>query len=139
MSDNASMITFATNLADQEEPVPLPQGNYAGEITAASQKVSAASGNPYISLSVMIPADQYPADYADGDPDGTILSYNRFMLTDTQTSRWRLKKFLESVGIVPGKTLDLTDLLGRGVTVTVGTNEFEGEKRAEIKKIAGVG
>jgi hypothetical protein len=134
MSDD-TIIEFQTSLAEQGEPQPLPERDYTGEIRAAAKKTSPNSGLDYIQLDVFIPAEEYPADFTDGDPDGTTLAYRRLTLENTPNARWRLKRLCEAVGITPGGTLDLNEFIGRSIRVRVKHSEYEGEKRADIVRL----
>lgn len=131
-----SIIEFSSNIADAEAPVPLPVGEYPAEIRGAEAKVS-DKGNKYAAIQLYVSPDAYPADFTEGDPDGTQLTYNRLSLNDNPQSRYRLRKFLESVGLTPGATVDLNDWVGLHVTVRIKHSEWEGEKRAEVEKIVG--
>lgn len=132
---SGSIIEFTDDLANAEAPEPIPAGTYTAEIVKAEAKVSQTSGNTYASVTFRINADDYPADFANGDPDGTSLSYNRLLLENTIQARYRLKKFCESVGAPMGRTVDLNDWLGLTATVEVAQTVYEGEKRAEIKRV----
>lgn len=135
MADTPSVIEFSEDVGSQEAPVPLPVGDYAAEIRGATQKTSQA-GNPYASVQFFIPPEQYPADYTEGEPDGTVLTYNRVSLVDSPASRHRLRKFCEAIGAPTGKSIDLNDWVGRSASVTVQHDEYEGEKRAAIGKVS---
>ncbi len=131
-----SIVEYSNDIASQEAPPALPPGDYPAEIVGADQKVSANSGNNYLALTLMINPNDYPADFIEGDADGTRLSYNRLLLEDTPRARWRVRQFYEAVGITPpGRQLDTSDLMGLQVSVKVKHTQFEGETRAEIDRI----
>lgn len=134
MSDN-SILEFSEDLSTAEAPVPLPAGDYTAEIRAAEKKTSATTGNEYGSVTFFIAPEQYPADYTDGDPDGTTLTYNRVSVKDTTAGRYRLRKFCEAIGAKLGKKLDMNEWVGLTATVTVKNSEYEGEPRAEIDRV----
>mgnify|MGYP000028131505 CR=1 FL=1 len=139
MSDNPSIISYTTNLADQEAVAPLPASDYVGTIEKAENKKS-EKGNGYLALTVNIPAEQFPADYdAQGQDDGVNLVFRGLSTEDAARPRYRMRMFLESVGMVPSNEIDINDLIGRTVNVTVGHSTYEGETRAEIKRIVGQG
>ena len=129
-----SIIEFSSSIADAEAPVPIPAGEYPAEIRSAEPATS-EKGNRYAKISLYISPDSYPADFTDGDPDGTQLTYNRLSLNDDARSRYRLRKFLETVGLTPGQSVDLNDWMGLAVTVRIKHGEWEGEKRAEVERI----
>lgn len=129
------IMEFSQDLSTAEAPPPLPIGQYLGEIIGAEPRVSQTSGNTYAAIQFRIHADQYPADFTEGDPDGITLTYNRLLLQDTPRDRWRWRKFLEAVGGRLSKQIDLTDLLGLTATLDVTHDEYEGERRAQIYRI----
>ena len=135
MPDGLSLITFSEDLNDAEAPSPLPPNVYPAEIISAEPKVSQTSGNRYLSVVFRINADNFPADYTDGDPDGMVLSYNRLLLEDNKAARYRLRKFLEAVGGALSRQLDPNDIIGLTANIDVGTDEYEGEKRNAIKRV----
>lgn len=137
MADNngmPSVVEFDEDIGNAEPPVPLPVGDYQAEIRGAVQKTSQA-GNPYAAVQFFIPAEQYPADYTEGEPDGTLLTFNRVSLQNSPASRHRLRKFCEAIGAPTGKKIDLNDWVGRTGTVTIQHDTYEGETRAAIGKV----
>jgi len=135
MSGSSSILVYSADVAEQEAPPPLPTGPYPAEIISTARKTSQTSGNEYVSVGFRINPDAYPADFTEGDPDGTTLSYNRLLTDDSPQSRYRMRRFCESIGARAGKEIDINDWLGLTATIEVGENEYEGEKRAEIKKV----
>lgn len=131
---NMSIIQFSEDITNAEAPAPLPVGEYTAEIRSVETKVS-AKGNTYMSVQFFIDSSQYPADYTEGDPDGTILTYNRIVVEDTARGRHRMKKFCESIGAKTGREVNPADWLGLTATVSVKTGEWEGEPRAEIDRV----
>lgn len=134
-----AIIEYSVDLNEQEQPEPIPVGEYPAEVVAAINKVSQTSGNVYCDISFRIHPDAYPADYTEGDPDGTTLHYMRLVLEDKPQSRYRVKKFLQSIGAKVGRSFDPNDLVGLTATVHVDHREFEGEKQANISKVVGNG
>lgn len=135
MSEGNSILDFSEDLSNAEAPVPLPKGDYAAEIRAAERKTSATTGNDYVSVTFYIAPEQYPADYTDGDPDGTTLTFNRVSMKDSVAGRYRLRKFIEAIGGKLGKQVDLNDWIGLTAVVTVDHREWEGAQQAEIKTV----
>lgn len=133
--DGLSLIEFSEDLNNAEAPEPLPPGVYPAEIISAEPRTSQVSGNVYLATQFRIPSDSYPADFADGDPDGVVLTYNRVLLEDSKRSRYRLRKFLEAVGGPMSRTFDPTSIVGCSANVKVDIEEYEGEKRAAIKMV----
>lgn len=136
MSDEMpSIIEYSDDISSAEAPVPLPKGDYIGTIRSAELKQS-QKGNNYVSVAFFIPADQYPATYTDGNPDGETLTYNRVPADDSARGRYRMRKFCEAIGAVASKKIDLGEWIGLTAKLTVGEDEYEGEKRAQITKVS---
>jgi hypothetical protein len=134
MSDVISIMEFSSDLNDAEAPPPLPAGEYPASIVKAEIKLS-GKGNNYLALMFRIDPESYPADFQDGNPDGETLTYNRVALQDTPQGRYRVRKFMESVGATLGRTVDPNELMGLTATVGVTHGSWEGETRAEIAKV----
>jgi hypothetical protein len=132
---SGSILTFSEDITNAEAPPPLPVGPYPAEIVGAQRRTSATSGKDYAQIVMRINAESYPADYTDGDPDGTTLSYNRLQMDDTPQSRWRWRQFMERVGGPMGRSVDLNALVGLTCTVDITHQEYEGEDRAQITRI----
>ncbi|MCA2510512.1 MAG: hypothetical protein IM561_09030 [Microcystis sp. M60BS1] len=134
MSEVRSIIEYDEDLSNAEAPIPLPVGDYTAEIRAAEIKVS-GKGNEYVNVTFFIAPEQYPPDYTEGNPDGTVLNYGRLSPENTQRARWGMKKFCESIGAELGSRLNLDDWLGRSAIVAVSHEDYEGETRARISKV----
>jgi hypothetical protein len=134
MSDVSSIVEFSEDISNAEWS-PLPEGDYTAEIKGATRKTSQNSGNDYASVQFHIAAEQYPADYTDGDPDGVTINYNLVSLEDTPRARYNLRKFCENIGAPTGTKIDLNDWMGRAATVHVRVGEFEGQPRNDISRV----
>lgn len=131
-----STMEFSSPIADAKKPMPLPAGDYRGIIREAKIMLS-AKNTKYVNLSIFVAASQYPVDYTDGNPEGTVLNYMRISGEDTPRGRWSVKAFFEAIGLpLPGSKVDLTDLLNTDVTVHVTHQLYEGEKQASIAKVS---
>lgn len=135
MSDVSSIVEFSEDISNAEAIPPLPEGDYPAEIRSAVRKTSNTSGKDYAQVQFFIAPESYPADYTDGDPDGTLLTFNRVSLEDAPASRHRLRKFVEAIGAKGGSKIDLNDWQGLTATVAIAHGEWEGEKRAEVRKV----
>jgi hypothetical protein len=135
MSGSGSILSFSEDITNAVAPPPLPAGPYPAEIIGAQKRVSPTTGNEYAQIMFRIAASSYPADYTDGDPDGTTLSYNRLLIEDTPQSRHRWRVFMERCGGPLGRTIDLNSLVGLTATVDISHQEYEGEMRAQIARI----
>lgn len=137
--EQSSIIEFSEDISTTEKPNPLPVGEYRAEIREAQQKMS-QKGNKYAAISLFVDTNQYPADYADGNPDGTILGYNRLMLTDNKLGRYRIRQFFENLGLpAPTRSVDLNTLVGLGVKIRVEHREYEGSPQADVKSVGKAG
>jgi len=134
-ASSSSILSYSQDISTQEAPPPLPVGPYPAEIVSAVRRISQTSGNEYVSVQFRVHPDAYAADYTEGDPDGTVLTYNRLLTADTPRDRYRMRKFVEAIGGRSGRDVDLNDWLGMTASIEVGESEYEGEKRAEIRKI----
>ena len=132
---SGSIMEFSSDIGEAVAPPPLPAGPYTAEIVAAVRKTSATSGNEYAAISMRISPEQYPADFLGGDPDGTVLSYNRLLLEDTPQARWRMRQFMERCGGPMGRSIDLNSLIGLTCVVEITHQEYEGEMRAQISRV----
>lgn len=136
MADNepTSLMEFSSDLSEAEAPPPLPVGEYPATIVKAEIKDS-KQGNRYLAIMFRIEPESYPADFIEGNPEGETLSYNRVVLQDTPQGRYRMRKFLESIGGPLSSRVDPNDLMGLTATVGIVHDTWEGEKRAQIAKV----
>ena len=132
---SGSILQFSEDITNAQPPPPLPVGPYPAEIIGAQRRTSATSGNDYAQITMRINAESYPADYTDGDPDGTTLMYNRLQIGDTPTIRHRWRVFMERCGGPLGRSVDLNSLIGLTCTVEITHQEYEGEQRAQIARV----
>jgi hypothetical protein len=133
--DNVSIIEFSDDIATAEAPEPLPVGVYPADIKGVAIKES-AKGTKYAAVSFYVSPDDYPVDYPlENAPDGTTLVYRRISLEDNPGSRFRLRQFIESIGAVASKRIDVTEWIGLTARVSVVHDEYEGIKRSQIDKV----
>lgn len=136
MSDLGSILDYSADIADAEAPKSLPAGDYPAKITGAEVGTSQSSGKPQVIVSWLIDPDDFPADYEDADAfaDGkTLKTYQG--ASDDKASRFRMRKFLESIGAPAGSKIDVNDWVGRAAVVTIKPEEFEGIERERITKV----
>lgn len=129
-----SVVEFDTDIAVAEQPQPLPAGIYDGTISGTQVKMS-KSGNRYAAVTITIPAEQYPADYTDGNANGTSLAYNRLVLENTPQAKWQLKTFCQKIGASMSNRIDVAEWLGLSVKVEVTNELYEGVMRANIARV----
>jgi hypothetical protein len=133
-----SILTFTDDISNAAPPPLLPVGPYPAEIIGAVKKVSSTSGEEYAAITFRINADAYPADFTDGDPDGTAVQYNFLKTASTPRNNHRWRVFLEKVGGPLGRSLDLNDLIGLTGTVDIShqdANAFRDEPSIQIARI----
>ena len=134
-----SIIEFSEDVSTAEAPAGLPARHYPATIKSAIARVSQNSGNTYMEVMFYIDPSEYPADYdASLKPDGVTIAYRRVLLEDTPAARYRLRRFCEAVGVVPGRKLDLNEFIGCEAVVTTTISVNEGVPREEIVKVSPV-
>ena len=131
---SGTILAFSEDITNAPPPVPLPVGPYPAEIIGAQKRMS-STGNEYVQVLMRINPESHPADFTDGDPDGTTLSYNRLQVDDTGVNRHRWRVFMEKCGGPLGRNIDLGALLGLVCTVEITHQEYEGEQRAQIARV----
>ena len=135
MSGTSSIMRFSQDIASAEAPPPLPARQYKAEVIGASIRPAASSGVPYLNLQFRIPAEEYPADFPDGDPDGTVLYYNRIPTEDKPRNRYLIRRAMERLGGPLSMEIDCNALIGLWANIEVVHQEYEGEQRASISKL----
>ena len=130
-----SVVHYSVDLNEQEAPPPLPTGEYRGVVRAAEKKES-QRGTMYAAVSFHISPDQYPADFADdANPDGMTLVYRRCSLEDNPQARYGARQFIEAIGGVLAKDVDVAEWVGLEGALEVEHDTFEGVTRAAIKRV----
>ncbi len=121
-----SVFEFSQDIKDAQPPVPLPIGEYQAEVREAEIRNSKSSGKPMLAVTYHVGAEQYPADYVDGNPDGEIMS--AFLpLSDTPRSRYQTKRFAEMHGVVPSARVSPTEYIGAKVILQITHDEYQGQ------------
>lgn len=131
----SSIIEYQDDIANAKPPAPLPIKKYHASIVEAKPMVSQAKGTKYAAVTFLIPAEQYPADYTDGPPDGTKIIYRRVSLEMNPMAIFGVSRFVKAIGAPTGRRVDLNDWIGREATVEVAHNPYEGHQRHEIKAV----
>ena len=101
---SGTILAFSEDITNAPPPVPLPVGPYPAEIIGAQKRMS-STGNEYVQIGMRINPEAYPADFTDGDPDGTTLFYNRLLVDDTPANRHRWRVFMEKCGGPLGRNI----------------------------------
>lgn len=134
MSDEiGSIIEYQEDISNAEAPKPIPVGDYTAEIRSAEIKEGPKA--KYIAVQFFIPADEYPADFTDGNPDGTPLTYMRLSPNQDQRSKYNMRKFCEAIGAPLGNRIDLTDWIGKNAVLNIAHSPYEGVMQANIKAV----
>lgn len=131
-----SIIDFGVDLSTVEAPKPLPAGVYDAVIQTAELTKTKNSEDPKDMLKVTynISADQYPADYTDGNPNGTTLT-QYFMADKSVRSMFALKRFLLAIGAPMSNQLDATTLIGLPAKIEVANQLWEGMETARVARV----
>ena len=133
-----SLIEYATELDEQEEPQPLPANTYPATCEVSEERENKAGTGKYLALGWRISADNYPADFVDGNPDGILLFYNRVRTSSDPQARWDMKQLRKALGLsTRTKTIDPYEFIGITANIVTTVGEWEGKKRAEISRILG--
>lgn len=135
MTENmlSSVIEFDEDLSNVEAPKPLPAGNYDSVIESA-EPIMSKNGNPMVKVTHFISSDQYPADYTDGNPEGTRLT-QYLMLGKDQRSKYQLKQFCLGIGAALSNSIDVNTWVGNAARVEVVNEIYEGNLNARLKKV----
>lgn len=136
MTELSSVIEFDEDLNNVEAPKPLPAGQYAATILSAEPMMSRNGEHKMAKVTWAIPAEEYPADYVDGNPAGTQLT-QYLMLDNTARAKFALKRFVQAIGAPLSNTVDLTTWLGLAARVEVTNEPFEDTLTARLKKVIG--
>ena len=135
-NDMPSIVEFSMDIGQQEAPAPLPGGEYNGVVRSAIVKIS-QRGTKYGEVAFFIDGGQYPADFTEGNPEGTTIMFRRVSLEDNPQARFGTRKFCEALGAPLGKRIDVSDWVGRDAQVEVGHETYEGIRRAVINRVRG--
>lgn len=140
MSEELSTVfDFEGDVNEAKAPEPLPEGEYPATVQGVEMKKS-QSGKSVAHIALLISASAYPPDYADGDPDGTVIKDYRTIHTEKRL--WFLnKQMMEAYGVRIKRrgdgtsSIDVNDLQGQDVLVTVKHDMYQGRQTAKIASI----
>lgn len=132
-----TIVEFSEDVSTAEAPAPLPLGEYIGTVRAAEVKISQKE-KKYGAITYFISPEQYPADFTDGNPDGTSLVYRKLGLEDTPQARYNARKFCEVHSVVPSRSIDLSAFVGTEARLHIKHERYEGIDRAVIDKVSPV-
>lgn len=131
-----SILEYADDLADAEAPASLAAGQYPATISAAANGKSATSGKKRVQVDWIISPEDFPADFEDAEefPDGKTVSTYQGSEAN-KPARYRMRKFIESIGGTLGSKIDINDWVGKKAILTIEPEEFEGVYRERVKKV----
>lgn len=131
-----SIIEYTDDLSDAQAPTSLPASDYPGEITQVEVALSKSSGKPRAAVTFKIAPEDFPADYEDADAfeDGKLVT-TYISCADDKASRWRMRRFCESIGAPLGNNLDTNSWIGRKALLAIEPDEYEGVQRERIRKV----
>jgi len=130
-----TIIEYSEDISDAEAPPPLPPGTYVASIRASEKRLNAKQTGYYAATTFFISPDEYPADYVDGNADGTSIIYRRVSVEDNPMARFGMRTFCETVGAKMGKTIDLNNFVGLEARVEITNEMWEGFPRHQINKV----
>lgn len=137
MSELPSVYEYSTNISDAKPPQPLPTGEYRATVRSIEGAISKNSGKPMAVITYFVSPDQYPADYQDGNPEGTTSNFY-MSLEETPRNIWQLRQMCEMHGVVASKRLNLTEFMGQDVIVNVTHEEYQGLPQARFRPVRSV-
>lgn len=134
------ILTFSSDIADAEAPLPIPEGVYAASIKDVKRVKRKTSGKTGVDVFFHIKPEDFPADFpVEEAPDGVTLVYRRLNLEDTKQGRFAIKRFVGNIGAPPLRnTIDeetLAGWKGLGVKVVIKHDEWEGNPRPVVDRI----
>jgi hypothetical protein len=132
-----TVYEFSKPSNEAEAPQPIPASEYRASVRAVEAKNSKNSGKPMAAFSYHVSAEQYPADFTDGDPDGVVLTFY-LPLEDNARNRFRIRKHCEAHGVAATHRLNLPDFIGQEVIIKIEHEDYQGAPQARITAIRGV-
>lgn len=132
-----SIVEYQEDIANAEPPKPLPKGKYRAVIKAATRELSKKESKDMAHVVFVVDSTQYPADFVDGEPDGTRVDYY-VMLGNTPRNKYNLRRFCEAIGAPMGRQIDLNTWLDREAMIAIDHREWDGVDQASIAR-GGVG
>lgn len=136
MSELGSILEYSEDLKDAEAAKSLPASDYPATISSTELATSANSGKTNVKVTWRVKPEDFPADYEDADqyPDGKdIIQY--VGTADDKNSRFRMRRFLEAIGVKLGKKIDINDWVGKSAVLTLVPDEFEGVSKENVRGV----
>lgn len=129
-----SVIEYDVDISEQEAPPPLPLREYLAQIKGVKRKLSQRN-TQYAEVQFYISPNEYPADFTEGDPDGTTLYFRRVSLENKPQARFQLRRFLEAIGAPMSKRIDINEWVGLEAKVKIEHESYEGLTRSVITQV----
>ncbi len=137
-----SLIELSLDLGEMQEYEALPDGPYNAEVRDVETKVSEKIPTGYFVLSLMVPVEEFPADYdATNAPEGVPLTYARVKIPTAEDRRSvkPFKTLLSAMGIeATGTSFDPQDWVGKQVQVLLKADEYQGVATNQVEAIGPV-
>ena len=119
--DSGFVFEYSESIDEAKAPEPLPEREYVGEVTEVRHGVSNLTGKQNITATIVVPVDQFPADYDPANaPDGARLVFFSKDLDDSVSGRWNLRMLCTKLKLPMGNRFRPDDLVGKKVRVDVG-------------------
>lgn len=131
-----TMLEYSEDIASAEAPNPLPARDYIGEVRSVKKAISKTSGKTYFDIGLYIDPAQYPVDYTDGNPDGTVLHYRRLLYEDTPQGRYNMRRMCETLNVPMSTRINLAEWIGKKAKVTVTHETYEGLPRHQADRLS---
>ena len=136
-----SVIELVMNLDEMEEYEPLPNGLYRGTIRQVEEKRSEKVPNGYFNIQIIVPTDEFPADYdIENNPEGVLLSYARVQIPDPKNRRsvGPFKNLMRVLGLEIGTTIDPDEWIDKEVLVEVTQQVYNDQLVNNVASISSV-
>ena len=124
--DEDILFQFETNIQEAERPEVLPERTYLGVVTDV-RRTSTNTGKPNLTLSILIPPENYPADFKEEHaPDGVTVRFKSQDLSpDTPRGQYNSKRLAEAMKLSSTVNFKKSDFLDKRVKIEV--VHFEGD------------
>ncbi len=129
-----SVFEYGSNIADAQPPKPLPAGTYRGVVKMVETQRSKNSGALQAKVDFIVDPKQYPADFTDGDANGTLLS-TYINMEDNPKANYRRRLFCEAIGAPMSKRIDVTQWMGLEAKIEVTHEDYQGLPQARVGKV----
>jgi hypothetical protein len=118
--DDDELFRYEENIQEAERPEVLPERTYVGTIVDV-RRTSTNTGKSNLTLSIMIPPENYPADFKEENaPDGVTVRFKSQDLSpDTPRGKYNAKRLAEAMGLSSTVNLKKSDFMDKRVKIEV--------------------